>query len=359
MDFKGVNDTIMCHAFSSYLKRGANSWYDCLKPNSISSLRELGRDFVTYFANSRPQKKPADALLALRQGKEETLRSFIGRFRAELSQIKDPNHEIVRAAMKSTIHDRDFMVALNIDPPRDLQELMAVTDKYVNNEESFVMERELELAKAPEKQKEETWSSNGQVKPPRPDNRQLQSNNRPPSQQLKRNAGSIDINAEGFTSGGPTISGQKAYATQIHAVEAPTKKLLSELTDSEEHIVFSEKDYDKVYLPHDEAVVARLIIANYNVSKVLLDISSYANILHYDAFKEMHLGMDRLISVEWSIYSFLGGSIRIEGRIELPVTFGTESRQKTIMQTFLVVKVPSTYNVIIGRLTFNKLQVVV
>ncbi|XP_077232525.1 uncharacterized protein LOC143869850 [Tasmannia lanceolata] len=147
MEFKGANDTVMCRSFLSYLKRGANSWYGRLKPNSISSFRELGREFVTYFANSRLQKKHADALLALRQGKEETLRSFIGRFRAELSQIKDANHEMVRAAMKSAVHDRDLKVALNINPPRDLQELMAVADTYVNNEESFAMERKLEPRK--------------------------------------------------------------------------------------------------------------------------------------------------------------------------------------------------------------------
>ncbi|XP_077232335.1 uncharacterized protein LOC143868816 [Tasmannia lanceolata] len=186
MEFKGANDVTLCRAFSSYLKRGANSWYGRLKPNSISSFRELGREFVTYFANSRPQKKPADTLLTLRQGKEETLRSFIGRFRAELSQIKDPNHEIVRAAMKSAVHYRDLKVALNIDPPRDLQELMALTDKYINNQESFAMERELELAKAPKKGKEEAHSNNGQAKPPRSDNRQSQSGNRAPSQQFER-----------------------------------------------------------------------------------------------------------------------------------------------------------------------------
>ncbi|XP_077212778.1 uncharacterized protein LOC143847866 [Tasmannia lanceolata] len=287
MEFKGANDITKCGAFSSYLKRGANSWYGRLKSNSISSFRELGREFVTYFANSRPQKKPADSLFTLRQGKEETLRSFIGRFRAELSQIKDPNHEMVRAAMRSAVHDRDLKVALNIDPSLDLQELMAVADKYVNNEESFTMERELELAKAPEKRKEETRSNNSRAKPPRSDNRQSQSG-------LRRS---------------------------IHAVEAPAKKLRSDQTNSKEHIVFFDKEYDKVHLPHDDAVVVRLIIANYK--------------------------------------GFSGGSIRIEGRIDLPVTFSTEPRQKTIMQTFLVVKVPSTYNAIIGHPALNKLEAVV
>ncbi|XP_077214533.1 uncharacterized protein LOC143849414 [Tasmannia lanceolata] len=468
MEFKGANDTVTCRAFSSYLKRRANSWYGRLKPSSISSFRELGREFVTYFANSRPQKKPVDALLALRQGKDESLRSFIGRFRAELSQIKDPNHEMVRAAMKSAVHDRDLKLALSIDSPRDLQELMAVADKYVNNEDSFAMERELELAKAPEKRKEEVRQGNlidptigsrnlvaellrnslkddcynlkneverlvglglvdkyllnskhngpshkselpKTVNPSNPtqpvagndQNRHISEIKQLPNIRTNgspRIAGSIDVIARGLASGGPTISGQKAYGVQIHAVEALTKKLRSDSTDGKEQIVFFEKDYDDVSLPHDDAIVVRLIIekdyddvslphddaivvrliiTNFNVSKVMIDTGSSVNILHYNAFKEMHLGldrltpvewsiygffggsMDRLTPVEWSIYGFSGGSISIEGRIDLPVTFGTEPRQQTIMQTFLIVKVPSTYNAIIGRPSLNKLEAII
>ncbi|XP_077232571.1 uncharacterized protein LOC143869898 [Tasmannia lanceolata] len=91
----------------------------------------------------------------------------------------------------------------------------------------------------------------------------------------------------------------------------------------------------------------------------MIDTGTSVNILYYNAFKEMHLGLDKLTPVEWSIYGFSGESIRIERRIDLPVTFGTEPRQKTIMQTFLVVKIPSTYNAIIGRLALNKLEAIV
>ncbi|XP_077223440.1 uncharacterized protein LOC143857052 [Tasmannia lanceolata] len=383
MEFKGANDTVMCRTFSSYLKRGANSWYDCLKPNSISSFRELGREVVTYFANSRTHKKPADALLTLRQGKDESLRSFIGWLRAELSQIKDPNHEMVRAAMKSVIHDRDLKVALNIDPPRDLQELMAVADIYINNEESFAMERELELAKSSRKEEGggsiKQWSGKTSsirqqipktVNPSNLTQSVVENDQNRRISEIKqlpdirtdpqpRIAGSIDVIVGGLASGGPTIYGQKAYAAQIHAVEAPTKKLRSDSIDSKERIVFSEKDYDGVSLPHDDAIVVRLIIANFNVSKVMIDTCSSVNILHYNAFKEMHLGLDRLTPVEWSIYGFSSGSISIKGRIDLPITFGTEPRQQTIMQTFLIVKVPSTYNAIVGRPALNKLEAIV
>ncbi|XP_077222103.1 uncharacterized protein LOC143855942 [Tasmannia lanceolata] len=252
---------------------------------------------------------------------------------------------------------------------------MAVADKYVNNEESFTMERELELAKAPEKRKEEVRSTNANVLYEIRGKEDLQWPSKMKGTGRKRNTSkychfhgdhgqttddcynlkneverlvghgrvdkyllnskhngrfhipeipktinpsnptqpivgndpnrhifeikqlldiSIDVIAGGLTSGGPTISGQKAYATQIHAVEAPTKKLRSDPTDSREQIVFSEKDYDDVSLPHDNAIVVRLIIANFSVSKVMIDTGSSVNILHYNAFKEMHLGLTDL-----------------------------------------------------------------
>ncbi|RWW50705.1 hypothetical protein BHE74_00043017 [Ensete ventricosum] len=43
----------------------------------------------------------------------------------------------------------------------------------------------------------------------------------------------------------------------------------------------------------------------------------------------------------------------------LPVTLGQEPRTKTLMVTFMVEGLPTTYNIIVGRLTLNRLKVVV
>ncbi|XP_077232304.1 uncharacterized protein LOC143868512 [Tasmannia lanceolata] len=151
MIIRNASNATMCKAFSAYLKKDASNWFNRLRPNSIESFHELGKEFVAYFINSRPRKKPADALLALRQGKDETLRKFIGRFRVELHQINEPDFDMVRAALRHAIRDRDMKVASNVNPPRDLQELMATADRYINNEESFPMERELENTRGTKK----------------------------------------------------------------------------------------------------------------------------------------------------------------------------------------------------------------
>ncbi|XP_077219700.1 uncharacterized protein LOC143853886 [Tasmannia lanceolata] len=54
-----------------------------------------------------------------------------------------------------------------------------------------------------------------------------------------------------------------------------------------------------------------------------------------------------------------GGEVKVRGKIKLPVTFGTHPNQRTMMQTFVIVRVCSTYNGIIGRPALNELGTVV
>ncbi|XP_077232316.1 uncharacterized protein LOC143868619 [Tasmannia lanceolata] len=110
---------------------------------------------------------------------------------------------------------------------------------------------------------------------------------------------------------------------------------------------------------HDDAVVVRLTLANFNVGRILIDTGSSVNVLHQDAFAEMDTSIDRLELVDWSIFGFSGGEVKVRGKIKLPVTFGANPTQLTIMQTFVIVRVPSTYNGIIGRPVLNELGAVV
>ncbi|XP_077226245.1 uncharacterized protein LOC143859416 [Tasmannia lanceolata] len=95
------------------------------------------------------------------------------------------------------------------------------------------------------------------------------------------------------------------------------------------------------------------------MGRILVDTESSVNVLHQNAFAEMGINNDRLEPVNWFIFGFSGGEVKVRGKIKLPVTFGTHPNQRTIMQTFVVVHVPSTYNGIIGRPALNELGAVV
>ncbi|RZS13041.1 hypothetical protein BHM03_00044559 [Ensete ventricosum] len=60
-----------------------------------------------------------------------------------------------------------------------------------------------------------------------------------------------------------------------------------------------------------------------------------------------------------TLTGFIRDVITPVGIATLSMTFDDEPRTKTLMVPFMVVELPSAYNVIIGRPTFNKLQVVV
>ncbi|KAK3032309.1 hypothetical protein RJ639_036266 [Escallonia herrerae] len=59
------------------------------------------------------------------------------------------------------------------------------------------------------------------------------------------------------------------------------------------------------------------------------------------------------------LYGFSNHPVAAEGIIALPVAIGTPPAQANFMLDFVVVKVPSAYNAILGRLALNQLQAVV
>ncbi|XP_077219670.1 uncharacterized protein LOC143853841 [Tasmannia lanceolata] len=104
-------------------------------------------------------------------------------------------------------------------------------------------------------------------------------------------AGDTSIPAQGGqTSRRSTSSAaQKVYARRVNAVHMCNKKMRTE-----NKISFSDADLDNLILPHDDALVITMLVANWEVKKILVDNGSSADILYYHAFEQMMIGNDRL-----------------------------------------------------------------
>ncbi|XP_010269798.1 PREDICTED: uncharacterized protein LOC104606351 [Nelumbo nucifera] len=118
-----------------------------------------------------------------------------------------------------------------------------------------------------------------------------------------------------------------------------------------------DDDLKGVTVPHDDALVVAAIITNHKVKKILVDNGSSVNILFYDTFERMKLAPERLQPVDVPLVGFSGSVIRSKGKITLPIMVGIEPDQVTWMHEFLVVKVGSPYNIIMGRPTLYVLRV--
>ncbi|KAL0283022.1 UNVERIFIED_CONTAM: Retrovirus-related Pol polyprotein from transposon [Sesamum radiatum] len=110
---------------------------------------------------------------------------------------------------------------------------------------------------------------------------------------------------------------------------------------------------------HNDALVIMAIIANYEVGLIFIDSGSSANILFGEAYDQMQLGDVSLEKVNTSLYEFAGEVVHPRGMVSPPLTMGRGTTRKTCLLKFLVVDVPSTYNVILGRPTLNTFQAVV
>ncbi|RZR85848.1 hypothetical protein BHM03_00012913 [Ensete ventricosum] len=113
------------------------------------------------------------------------------------------------------------------------------------------------------------------------------------------------------------------------------------------------------YPCQDDTLVISIRMANAYVKRVMIDTESSTDILYFDAFQKLGLTDKDLVTLTSTLTGFIGDFVSPMGAAMIPVTFGGEPRSKTLMVSFMVVKLPSAYNAIIGRPTLNRLKAVV
>ncbi|RWW04418.1 hypothetical protein BHE74_00000737 [Ensete ventricosum] len=159
----------------------------------------------------------------------------------------------------------------------------------------------------------------------------------------------IDVIINGSAFGGHNTSGHRAYARA--AIEKHPRQR------EEPEIVFREGEVE--YPDHNNTLVVSVRIANAMVKRVMVDIGSSADVLYFDAFQKLSLIKKDLNPMASTLIGFIEDSIYPLGTTTLSITIRKEHRSKTVMVIVMVVGLPSAYNVILDRLTLNKLRVVI
>ncbi|KAL0461156.1 UNVERIFIED_CONTAM: hypothetical protein Slati_0003200 [Sesamum latifolium] len=124
-------------------------------------------------------------------------------------------------------------------------------------------------------------------------------------------------------------------------------------------IQFDQEEQNGPRVPGNDALVITAVLANYEIERVFIDSGSSANILFGEAYDQMQLGMSP--SKRWTLCctGFTGEVVHPRGMILLPLTLGTSPLRRTCLLKFLVVDIPSAYNVILGRPTLNAFRAII
>ncbi|KAL0406264.1 UNVERIFIED_CONTAM: hypothetical protein Slati_3940300 [Sesamum latifolium] len=148
--------------------------------------------------------------------------------------------------------------------------------------------------------------------------------------------------------GGPT-DGDSEQARRAHARAARTiMKIDEKMSVGAPIIQFSPANTQGVHLPPNDALVIFFTVANYTVQRILLDSGSSVDVLFHKVYQQMGLGDTPLEPVDTALYGFAGEVVHPLGQVLLPLSMGSEPTRRTKMICFLVVDMPSAYNLDIG-----------
>jgi hypothetical protein len=107
-----------------------------------------------------------------------------------------------------------------------------------------------------------------------------------------------------------------------------------------------------------DAMVITTHIDKWNVTRVLADNGTQAEILFLSTFEQMGFNSKQLKEASKPLYGFGGKKIEPVGSILLPVSSGTLSNARTEYITFDVIDMSYPYNAIFGRGLLNTLEAI-
>ncbi|XP_011075625.1 uncharacterized protein LOC105160057 [Sesamum indicum] len=135
MNLYGQSSPINAKLFVTTLTGKAQEWFITLPPGSIESHEQLTQKFQFHFASKRKQKRSATHLFTIRQQDNEALKTFMGRFNNETLEVPDLRIDMVVSILIHGLKKGAFASALARDPPSDVEQLMSMAQKYIDEEE--------------------------------------------------------------------------------------------------------------------------------------------------------------------------------------------------------------------------------
>ncbi|GKU96145.1 hypothetical protein SLEP1_g9416 [Rubroshorea leprosula] len=404
MRIQNANDAMMCKVFPATLKSTARRWYHKLPRHSIDSYSQLAKLFSNKFVSQREIKRTATKLMQLGRFLDDLLEnppklwndindrsaSFIlskdfqsSKRRADDKQGKEPKQPENRDDKKKQKVKRP--------PPQTHDSSRADRSKYYdyhrvychNTEDCQSLKDELEFLARNEKL--EGYVQKPFVRQPTQTHFvQEYGRSQAPGYQLSSNqnsyqAGPYSSKPNKAYKGRPFNrcgQGPKASAQNqkdhrgvgyggIPSPSGTINMISGEVEWDNATITFSPTDYQRaegesdVVMPHADPFVATVYIGNHNVNKVFIDTGSSLDILYWSCFQKMQLNPNSLQKYDGPIYAFDNQLVPVEGVITLPIYVGSEPRFKMASASFLVIKMESAFNAILGRATLCELKVVI
>ncbi|XP_068466575.1 uncharacterized protein [Phaseolus vulgaris] len=124
-------------------------------------------------------------------------------------------------------------------------------------------------------------------------------------------------------------------------------------------ITFTDDDFKGVDPSQDDLMVISIDMDNFTIMKTLVDKVSSVDILHWKTLNAMRIPIEEMMPYDDHVVGFSGGRVGTKGYIELYTTFGLNKASKTLRIRYLVIEANTSYNILLGWSSLNKLGAIV
>ncbi|GKV05603.1 hypothetical protein SLEP1_g17595 [Rubroshorea leprosula] len=315
MQAQNASDALMCQIFPFTLRGNARTWYYNLPPRLISSYTEMTSAFATKFSSRRLIRKTTSELMRVKQRDGESLKNYMSRFNDAVLEVSSFDQAMGISAVISGLNHERFRGSLIKHPATTFNEIKNKMDlRHLGPIKTVVASRD--------------------------------------------HTRYCDFHQD------HDHTTEQYNSLRSELENLAQKGMLNEYIQRAEQPRFVREQGPQpqgiwVVTPHNNPLVTSVMINNCQVQRVLVDTSNAPDIMYYHCFESLGLDPALLQCYDGPIYGFKNQPVPVEGVLTMNVAFESGRTYVTPSVRFLVVKMPSFFNVVIGRPTLTKIQAVV
>ncbi|GKV11612.1 hypothetical protein SLEP1_g22854 [Rubroshorea leprosula] len=322
--------------------------------------------FATKFSSRRLIRKTTSELMRVKQRDGESLKNYMSRFNDAVLEVSTFDQAVgIAAVIFGLKHDR-FRDSLIKHAATTFSEVNDRSLKFITAEEYALVQNP-----PPSKNQNPDW---GDDNPSRKRMRVAQNRGpmltspsrfgRPNSTPPQQSAGKPPANWTPFNlprelnnRGLSESRGRSLKESTIPQIDK--KRKIDDAEWKNQPITFTSADLDTVVTPHNDPLVTSVMINNCEVQRVVVDTGSAPDIMYFHCFESLGLDLALLHKYDGPIYGFNNQPVPVEGVLTLHVAFGSGRTYVAPLVRFFVVKMASSFNIVIGRPTLTEIRAVV